>query len=266
MKLTFVLLITVFFSGCAWQKVESRQSEQNPQPEITNSKSKQPVLVELFTSEGCSSCPSADRVITLLEKQQPNSDAEIITMSLHVTYWDDLGWKDTFSNALFTQRQENYSQRFNLDSIYTPQMVVDGNYQFVGSDLTNAQKAISEAAKTQKAKVEIINVEDKLKIKMSEIPTHKDATVYLAIAEDNLFSNVKRGENSGKLLEHTSVVRTLQAIGSINQQKNEFEMVYSLQIDSTWKKENLKIIVFAQDNQTRKILGVNLTNFKNMKL
>ena len=167
MKYTFVLLFAIFFSSCTWQKVESQPITQNPQSEIPNPKSKSPVLVELFTSEGCSSCPPADRALTFLEKQQPNSDAEIITLSLHVTYWDDLGWKDKFSSMLFTQRQELYSQRFNLDSIYTPQMVIDGNYELVGSDLTRAQKLISESAKNQKAKVEITNTNDKLKIKLS---------------------------------------------------------------------------------------------------
>ena len=171
MKLIFVLLLfAVIFSGCTWQTVESQPVEQNPQSQIPNLKSKPPVLVELFTSEGCSSCPPADRALTFLEKQQPNSDAEIITLALHVTYWDDLGWKDIFSAPLFTQRQELYSQKFKLDSIYTPQMIVDGSYQFVGSDLTKAQKAISEAAKTQKAKVEITNVADSLKVRISEVP------------------------------------------------------------------------------------------------
>ena len=262
MKYTVILLIAIIFSGCAWQKVESQPIAQNPPSAIPNPKLKSPVLVELFTSEGCSSCPPADRALTFLEKQQPNSDAEIITLSLHVTYWDDLGWKDKFSSQMFTQRQELYSQRFNLDSIYTPQMVIDGNFELVGSDLTRAQKLISESAKTQKAKVEITNTNDKLKIKVSEIPMHKDASIYLAIVEDNLISNVGNGENSGKKLEHNSVVRSLQSVGSINQSKNDFETDFPLQFESAWKKENLKIIVFAQENQSRKILGVNLFRIK----
>ena len=257
MKYTVILLVAIIFSGCVWQKVESQPLTQNPPSEIRNPKSKQPVLVELFTSEGCSSCPPADRALTFLEKQQPNSDAEIITLSLHVTYWDDLGWKDKFSSMLFTQRQELYSQRFNLDSMYTPQMVIDGNYELVGSDLTRAQKLISESAKNQKAKVEITNTDNKLKIKVSEIPTHKDATVYLAIVEDNLISNVGNGENSGKKLEHNSVVHTLQSIGSINSQNGEYEGEYPLQLQANWKKRDLKIIAFVQENNSRKILGTN---------
>ena len=256
MKVTFILLVAIIFSGCVWQKVESQSINLNPKSEIRNPKSKSPVLVELFTSEGCSSCPPADRALTFLEKQQPNSDAEIITLSLHVTYWDDLGWKDKFSSQMFTQRQEIYSQRFNLDSIYTPQMVIDGNYELVGSDLSRAQKLISESAKTQKAKVEIANADNKLKIRISEIPTHRDATVFLAIVEDNLISNVGNGENSGKKLEHNSVVHKLQAIGNINSQNNEYEGEYPLEFQANWKKEDLKIIVFVQENNSRKILGV----------
>ena len=136
-------------------------------------------------------------------------------------------------------------------------MVIDGNFELVGSDLTRAQKLISESAKTQKAKVEITNVDNKLKIKVSEIPTHKDASLYLAIVEDNLISNVGNGENSGKKLEHNSVVHTLQAIGNINSQNNEYEGEYPLQFQPNWKKGDLKMVVFVQENASRKILGVN---------
>ena len=157
---------------------------------------------------------------------------------------------------MFTQRQELYSQRFNLDSIYTPQMVIDGNYELVGSDLTKAQKLVSEAAKTQKAKVEITRADNKLKINISEIPPHKDATVFLAIVEDNLISNIGNGENSGKKLEHNSVVHTLQAIGNINSQNNEYKGEYPFEVQSNWKRQDLKMVVFLQENNSRKILGV----------
>ncbi len=137
---------------------------------------KVPVLVELFTSEGCSSCPPADRVLAQLEKERTTADAEIITLALHVDYWNYLGWKDEFSSSVYSQRQNGYAEKFNLDSIYTPQMVVDGQNQFVGSNLGTAQKAISEAAKSQKANIEISSVADlknpKLKVNISDLPAH----------------------------------------------------------------------------------------------
>lgn len=157
-----------------------------------------PVLVELFTSEGCSSCPPADRVLTQLEKEQPNPNAEIITLALHVDYWDSLSWKDEYSSAMFSQRQTVYGQKFQLGSIYTPQMVVDGQTQFVGSNLETANKAITDNAKNAKATIELANADNNLKIKISDAPKHENATVFLAITEDNLASNVRGGENSGK--------------------------------------------------------------------
>lgn len=256
MKLTLFLLILSILSACGSSKAEGRKPTGNQAPKIDMA-AKQPVLVELFTSEGCSSCPPADRNLTFLEKQQPNAEAEIITLAMHVTYWDELGWKDEFSSPLFTRRQEIYSRKFNLDSIYTPQMIVDGEYQFVGSDLTKAQKAISASAKNKKAPVELSETADKLKIKISELPEHRAASVYLAVVEDNLTSNVERGENSGKKLEHNSVVRELKALGLIDPQNSGYEAEIPLQFETGWKKENLKFIVFAQDNVSRKILGVN---------
>jgi hypothetical protein len=257
MKSTIIFLFIMFSAACAVNSVESQKRMENSQPEITNSQSKQPVLVELFTSEGCSSCPPADRVLAFLEKEQPTPNAEIITLALHVDYWDSLGWKDVYSSPIFTQRQEFYSERFKLDSIYTPQMVVDGNREFVGNNAGNASKVIAEAAKTQKGKIEIAKNEDKLSVKITDLPEHENSTVFLAIAEDNLVSNVGRGENSGKKLEHQSVVRELRSIGNLTAQQKSGEIETAFQMNSNWKRENLKIIVFAQENDSRKILGIN---------
>ena len=251
-----VIFLFLIFSSCSMQKVESQKRAENPQSEITNPQSKQLVLVELFTSEGCSSCPPADRNLAFLEKEQPSVQAEIITLAFHVDYWDRLGWKDVYSSPLFTQRQQFYSQKFKLDSIYTPQMIVDGKTEFIGSDSGKAAKAITESAKIQKGTVELSKNQDKLTIKIADLPEHENTTIYLAIAEDNLISNVARGENSGKRLEHQSVVRELKALGNLDSRQNSYEIETILQLNSNWKRENLKIIVFAQENGNRKILGV----------
>lgn len=253
---TFALLVFNFL-GCAMQNETAiAQTQTNKSSKPVSEKSKPPVLVELFTSEGCSSCPPADRVLAQLEKEQPNSDAEIITLALHVDYWNYLGWKDEFSSAAYSQRQSGYADRFKLDSIYTPQMVVDGQTQFVGSNLGTAKQAISEAAKTSKATIEITNATDKLKVKISDVPTHDDSYVWLAIAEDGLKTNVKRGENGGKTLDHVSVVRNLQLIGNLAAADTSFETESALQFDSAWKKDNLKFIVFVQGKDSKKIFGV----------
>ncbi|HEX8734041.1 MAG TPA: DUF1223 domain-containing protein [Pyrinomonadaceae bacterium] len=184
------------------------------------------------------------------------SQAEIITLALHVDYWNRLGWTDEFSTPLFSQRQELYAQRFKQADVYTPQMVVDGSVQFTGNSGT-ASKEIIEAAKKAKAPVEMSIDGEKLKIKIAKLPEHENATVFLAIAEDNLVSSVKRGENSGKTLEHVSVARELKAVGNVSAQEKSFEAEIVFQIQPNWKKENLKLVVFVQGNQNRKIYGVN---------
>src|SRR5215470_15527324 len=116
---------------------------------------KSPVLVELFTSEGCSDCPAADRLLEQLDQSQPVPGAQIIVLSEHVDYWDRLGWKDPFSAHFFSERQEEYARRFRLDSVYTPQMVVDGEAEFVGSNGRQALAAVGAAARTKKAAVRL---------------------------------------------------------------------------------------------------------------
>ena len=255
----FALGIIFSFSACSMQNktvtAQTAPSKPNQSNKTLETKSRTPVLVELFTSEGCSSCPPADRVLAQLEKEQ-SVDAEIITLALHVDYWNYLGWKDEFSSAAFSQRQNGYAERFKIDSIYTPQMIVDGQTEFVGSNLGTANKAITDAAKNQKAAIEISNANDKLKVKISDIPAHDDSYVWLAIAEDNLKTNVRRGENSGKTLDHVSVVRELKLLGNLAVADKIFENETALSFNSAWKKENLKFVVFVQGKNSKKIFGV----------
>ncbi len=255
----FVVMIAGLF-GCASLKSETataqtRETKQNQPAKPTETKAKAAVLVELFTSEGCSSCPPADRVLSQLEKQQPNDAAEIITLALHVDYWNYLGWRDEFSQKQFSERQNGYAERFKLDSIYTPQMVVDGQTQFVGSNLGTANKAISDSAKNQKATIEISSADNKLKVKITDAPAHDDSYIWLAIAEDDLKTNVRRGENGGKTLDHVSVVREMKLLGNLAAADKTFEAETALQLDSAWKNENLKFVVFVQGKDSKKVFG-----------
>ncbi|HEV8591199.1 MAG TPA: DUF1223 domain-containing protein [Pyrinomonadaceae bacterium] len=217
---------------------------------------KAPVLVELFTSEGCSSCPPADRALTLLQNQQPIAGAEIIALAFHVDYWDGPAWKDTYSSPLFTQRQEIYTRSLELDSSYTPQMVVDGRYEFVGSDLGKANKTVEKAEKTAKGIVELSTKDSKLNVSITGIPDHNDATVYLAIAESGLSSNVAGGENQGHKLEHSSVVRELNPVGMITKSQNEFKSSVSFDLKSEYKTDQVSLVVFVQENGSRGIVAV----------
>jgi len=253
-KMSFILLIAVgvAFCNCAQQT----GAAEDPVPAAPSTTEKHPVLVELFTSEGCSSCPPADRGLALLEKQQPVSNADVITLEFHVDYWDGPGWKDPFSSALFTQRQEQYAAAFRLDSDYTPQMVVDGQKEFVGSDLGKATSTIEKLAGQAKGRIEAKVASDSIKITITQLPAIDQATVYLAAVEDNLTSNVSGGENAGEKLAHTSVVHELAAIGVIEKGKTGGEFSAALPSNPIWKKDNLRQVVFVQDDKTRKILAV----------
>ncbi len=229
--------------------------EETAQPESLPSTAKSPVLIELFTSEGCSSCPPADKNLIYLNDKQPFPQAEVITLALHVDYWNRLGWTDVFSSPQYSERQGFYAEKFKHDGVYTPQMVVDGQKEFVGGSLDEARKAISAAAESPKANVELSAADGKLRVKISALPNHSLADVFVAVAEDNLSTNVRNGENGGRTLPHTSVVRELKTIGKVAAEKDSFESETPFQLQSSWKKQNLKFVVFVQNEQTGQIIG-----------
>jgi hypothetical protein len=251
--LAFIAILSFFgFTAVGDQKTAAKNAAKNLQ-----SKSKTPVLVELFTSEGCPTCPPVEKNLALLEREQANPDAEIITLALHVDYWNRRGWTDKYASPLYSQRQTIYGNRFKTNGIYTPQMVIDGTKHLVGNKLGEVQKAISELARVQKANVRLAFEAETLKVKISDIPKRDHASVYLAIAEDNLTTKVERGENRGRTLPHTSVVRQLIPLGKVLPQDNEFETETVLDFQPDWKREDLKFVVFLQENHSRRILGVN---------
>jgi hypothetical protein len=215
----------------------------------TSPQEKPCVLVELFTSEGCSSCPPADNILLNLEKQQPLADVHIITLSEHVSYWNDLGWRDPYSSALYSERQQRYATVFGNSSVYTPQMIVDGETEFVGNDYPKANVIINVLS-SAKDKV-VLNGEVKWAM------THPDqrAVIRAAVVEDNLHSSVSRGENSGRLLAHSSVVRQLVDVkNSPKRGSDKFDIVVA--IDPVWKRQNLRLVVFAENPASGMVLGV----------
>lgn len=192
-----------------------------------------------------------------MRKEQAYATAEIITLAFHVDYWNNLGWKDEFSSKFFTQRQENYADVLQTGGSYTPQMVVDGTNEFVGSNLAKISLAMNAAPKNEKGKIELIlEKETTLKLKISELPTHEAASINVAIAEDNLSTEVKRGENGGRKLEHDSVVRELKSVGSITSDQKSFDIEIQPQFDAKWKRKDLRIVVFVQENASRKVIAV----------
>src|SRR5262249_53259615 len=183
--------------------------------------SRVPVLLELFPSEGCSSCPPADEVVVILDERQPAPGAELIVLSEHVDYWDRLGWKDRFSSRQYSARQEEYASKYHLDGVYTPQLVVDGRFGLVGSDQLAAMSAIQRAAQQPKAAMVISNamreenqVRAHIEISASEVPVGRQAVLFAAIADNRAESRVTRGENGGRTLAHVAVARVLERIGA----------------------------------------------------
>src|SRR5215475_10451089 len=201
--LALLFSISSIFSGCGFSAMnaDSKNADQQVRP----------VIVELFTSEGCSSCPPADALLARLDQEKRIGNAEVIVLEEHVDYWDQLGWRDPFSGRQWTERQEDYANAFGNAGVYTPQMVVDGRSEFVGSAQNKARNAIAEAAKEPKADVAISDVKSAgrqlgagVLVKMFPAPPNHAATVWIAITESGLHSNVKARENAGEDLHHAS--------------------------------------------------------------
>jgi hypothetical protein len=214
-----------------------------------------PVLVELFTSEGCSSCPPADALLRTLDSTQPVAGVQLIVLGEHVDYWDDLGWKDTYSAHAFTPRQQAYAERLRLASPYTPQMVVDGNFQFLGSDRELANQAFEKARDLPKVAVRIsaIRIENgNLLARIETGPLPAQADVFVALALDHAQSQVLRGENGGHRLEHVAVVRTLRRVGT-SSKGQAFSRDVSLTVNSPGTPYHL--VAFVQESNQGRILG-----------
>ncbi len=216
-----------------------------------------PVVVELFTSEGCSSCPPADTLLSQYVKNTPVPGVEIIALGEHVDYWNHGGWADPFSSMQFSQRQSDYSNAFRLDSVYTPQIIVDGKAQLVGSDGEAAQLAIRRAARLPKAQVSVAQAGGgRLAVHVGHLPAsaqNDPAEVYLAITEDSLHSSVGGGENAGRHLSHSAVVRELIPIGVVT--GGAFDASPIVTLKSGWRRGHLHVVVFAQEQASRRIVG-----------
>jgi hypothetical protein len=213
-----------------------------------------PVVVELFTSEGCESCPPADVLLQQLASTQPVTGAQIVPLSLHVDYWDQLGWKDRFSSAALTNRQRVYGARFNTESVYTPQMVVDGRSELVGSDGAAARKAIARAAALAHGSVRIALDGAQIIVTASDLPPHGDrADIVVAVTEDHLKSNVTRGENHGRTLTHTAVVHRLITIGEAAGRSADART--TIAIDPAWKRDDIRIVAFVQERRGGAVLA-----------
>jgi len=222
------------------------------------------VVAELFTSEGCSSCPPADDILSQLVEQPPAPGVNVLGLGEHVDYWDHLGWRDRFSSPGFSARQAEYMTRvFHGGSIYTPQIVIDGRFEVVGSDLGAIRGAIAKAAGIRKAAVDITAspIEDE----QVQVRVHVDAAagvdlrerayVLVGLTQDRAVNDVRRGENSGRRLRHSAVVRSLVALDSMAAGDRTFTAATSLPIAPEWAGHDLRVVGLVQEQQSRHIVG-----------
>ena len=264
-----VFVAMLLLSAAVGHRGQATEPGYEPAPRPVQGQ-RTPVVVELFTSEGCSSCPPADALLARLDKIQPVPGAEVIALKQHVDYWNHLGWRDPYSSEQFSARQEGYARAFG-NGLYTPQMIVDGQTEFVGSQESRARQAIAQAARSPKAAVHLAWASNPeagnagpLEVRVEKLEgamAGETAEVFLAVTESNLHSKISSGENAGRKLDHTAVVRKLERIGMADPQAAAFAARRIIEISPEWKRENLRAVVFVQESRSRRMLAAASTPF-----
>jgi hypothetical protein len=215
-------------------------------------------LLESFTSEGCSSCPAADEVLEEIQKKY--NDKNVLVLSYHVDYWNKLGWKDIFSDASFTQRQEYYSNIFRLNSIYTPQVVVNGKKEFLGSNKSKLTSSIEEQLNERSAvaiKLNVVqNAEGKIDVHYSaEGVDAKKEQAILVLIQKMATNEIKKGENKGRTLHHINIVRNIFYL-PLKEKTTSFTLPTGLQ------KEDIFVAGFIQDEKSGSIKAMHFSSIQ----
>lgn len=247
-----VMLVMTVLSVMACSMSSGRTNNTPQQPAGDN---KGFALVELYTSEGCSSCPPADRLMEKL--QQQNAGKPVYIVAFHVDYWNHLGWKDKFSSAEFTARQRGYADRMHLESIYTPQVIVNGTSEYVGSNAGPITKAIDTALSS--GAENNLTVKDSLEggqLKVAYIVTGstKNKTLLLALVLKSAQTNVMAGENEGRTLSHVQIVRQLVRV-DLNGNGST-----TIKLPADFNKEGWELIGFVQDTDNGAITAATRVN------
>ncbi len=217
------------------------------------------VLVELFTSEGCSSCPPADALLRLVNGSQTSGGQLVVGISEHVTYWNSLGWADPYSSPAYTERQNAYSERFHLEGPYTPQMVINGAEQIVGSDRAALLQAVEkEDAESPRMSLRFVSLSVAANTLTVNLATSGDlpkqgADLMAVLADDSDRSNVLRGENSGRTLAHVAVARSITRVAKV---KTAGELTVQIPIPASFQAtQGHHLILFAQTPGNGRVLG-----------
>src|SRR5258708_16945732 len=223
------------------------------------------ILVELVSSEGCSSCPPEDDFVQKLDTLQPVAGAQLIVLSEHVDYWDHEGWKDPNSSSALTERQSAYVHALGLSTPYTPEISVDGNNEVRIGDPQEVEKIFQQAAATPKVPVRIgtVTVDRgnpallRARVETDDNTGKYNADVYIAVALDHVDSQVLRGENGGRRLTHVAVVQQISKIGKLQKGKSFAEDV-QLKLKAGIGPNGIRIVAFVQAQGPGKLLGAAL--------
>jgi hypothetical protein len=221
-----------------------------------------PVFVELFTSEGCSSCPPVDALIQKMDAAQPLPGVQLIVLSEHVDYWNHDGWKDPYSSSLATNRQLDYVRALKLDEPYTPQIIVDGTVVVRSYDPHQLAQLFEKSAATSKASIKIasLSVDDanpplvRVRIEADGGSAGAGSDVYLAIAVDHAESQVSAGENNGRHLTHVAVLQSLRKLGRLESGKS-FAQDCRIKLKKGADPSNLRVVAFIQKPDLGEVLG-----------
>jgi hypothetical protein len=247
----FLPLFPVSLALLAMQPLQATDTV-NPQPISV-------AIVELFTSEGCSSCPPADVLLQKIHLKQTSAGQLIVGISEHVTYWNSLGWKDPYSAQTFTDRQEAYASRFSAEGPYTPQMVLNGHEQFVGSNGESLEQALRADAHRKHANLTIVSAThqvDGLALKFSLTGSaSRSLDIVAVLTDDTDRSMVLRGENSGRSLQHVSVARSLSRIATVN---GDIEQAVHVSLPEAFQhgtSTGHHLVLFAQEPHQGTIVG-----------
>jgi hypothetical protein len=216
-------------------------------------------VIELFTSEGCSSCPPADALVARIQKE--SSDKPVYILAFHVDYWNRLGWKDVFSSSEYSERQKQYARLLNLSSVYTPQIVVNGHTEFVGSEEGNLRNVIrTNLQKPAKAEITLNDVKingDKASLQYHAEGVTNSTSLLLALVEKTATSKVKRGENGGRTLSHVQIVRQLLSVSL----KNSSSGTENIALPHSFNPQNFEVIGFIQNTSNGEITGATKAAF-----
>ena len=216
------------------------------------------VIVELFTSEGCSSCPPADRLLSKIVSEA-NEEVEVIGLSFHVDYWDYIGWKDPYGSEDFTIRQRAYARRFISNTIYTPQMVVNGKHEFVGSSRGQLQKALKKETGRNLVMLEVSDVKIESGVLQVSIRGEgiEQSLLNVAVVEKGLSQSVTRGENTGKILAHDNVVRAFDS-----RQFDGSQNTFKLELPKDLDLSKATLVAYSQNEKSWYVNAASKTDLK----